>query len=132
MIYLRNTLGIDISDLNSVELNYRRQGSVRNYLEYFRRFPRKYQKRQFLFGYQSIGGTEVEDIRDQTNFKKYNINNLFVDNDGYYCSSDRCNPCIATGIFYEEPYLEVDPDEKFENIFRRADEASKRAGYRVI
>ena len=71
-------------------------------------------------------------MTDKIIFKKYNVMNLFIDNDGYYCSSDKCNPCVATGIFYEEPYLEVDPDEKFLEVFRKTDEASKQAGYRVI
>jgi hypothetical protein len=33
-----------------------------------------------------------------------------------YCSSDRCDPCIVTGIFYEEPIL--DSAEAYEGMER--------------
>ena len=70
-----------------------------------------------LFGCQAIGGSENHDPRHEK-FFKHSVSQLFVDSDGIYCSSARCDPCIVTGVFYEEPQLENEESEReIERVF---------------
>jgi hypothetical protein len=84
-----------------------------------------------LFGYQAIGGTEIGNALDAFEVK-CNIKNLFLDNDGFYCSSNLCDPCIVSGICYNEPTLDYHEDEEFTKVFNHVKDCSKKAGYKVL
>jgi hypothetical protein len=56
-----------------------------------------------------------------------------VDSDGFYCSSERCDPCIVTGIFFEEPVLDTSETmQDLERVFGNLLEASQTCGYQVF
>jgi hypothetical protein len=86
-----------------------------------------------LFGHQAIGGSEVADPR-HAKFIQYGVTQLFVDSHGFYCSGDRCDPCIATGIFYEESYKEGldEYDFKLETLYQVALRTSRDLGFTVF
>ena len=114
-----------------MRLNYRNLNTKECYLEFFRKYPRKKSRRQYLFGFCSIGGTEITDVNDQY-FARNNVTHLFVDSDGFYCSSDCCDPCIATGIFYEEPVLDMDDKDVFQRVYEKLRECSEKSGYHTV
>ena len=109
-------------DPRSLRLNYK-LNDVRAYIQSFKAFTRKDSRHKYLFGFQSIGGTEFADVNDPL-FQKSNVNHLFIDADGYYNSSTHCDPCLASGIFYDEPAPDRDPEEKFLEVFSRILECS--------
>jgi hypothetical protein len=85
-----------------------------------------------LFGYQALGGSEVGDPRKK-HFFKQSVNQLFCDTDGIYSSSEKCDPCIVTGAFYEEPTLGRDKsDDELIKAFDLALSVSKELGYEVF
>lgn len=65
---------------------------------------------------------------------RHSVTQLFVDNDGIFCSSERCDPCIVSGIFYEEPVLEGrdDYEVRIEQTFQKLIKCSKLAGYNIL
>ena len=91
-----------------------------------KRFPRKHDRKIFLFGYQASCGSEVpiaegegahanmisvhEQNRPYTMFNTRNVRHLFLDGDGSYNSgplqSDEQKPCIVSGAFFNE----LDPE----------------------
>ncbi len=58
---------------------------------------------------------------------------LFCDTDGIYSSSERCQPCIVTGVFYEEHMLDRDEsDEEMLKAYIQVKKVGEDCGYRVI
>jgi hypothetical protein len=57
---------------------------------------------------------------------------LFVDSEGFYCSSENCNLCIASGIFYREPVMDIEDEEEFLKVANQVKKCSQMAGYRVL
>eukprot|EP00347_Sterkiella_histriomuscorum_P001942 403370075 len=117
-------------DCESLSHNYKNQ-EKQQYSEYFKNFNRKHSRQKYLFGYQSIGGTEITNQAD-AHFENINIKNVFVDNDGIYCSSTECDPCIVSGIFYEDPLVDIDNEDEFQRVFEKTFEISKKHNFNVI
>ncbi|CDW77848.1 UNKNOWN [Stylonychia lemnae] len=129
--YYRSVMDIkEQISIDQVQLNYRRR-EKQVYLDYFRNYPRKKSKIQYLFGYQSIGGLEEQSFEHPED-RIGGIIHLFVDSDEVYCSSDKCDPCITSGIFFEEPKVDFDEWEYFIQVFDRINEISKAIGYKVL
>jgi len=116
------------------------------------KFARKHDKKVFLFGYQAIGGSEApisEDashaddmrtlhVREQnkpdTKFNMQNVRRLFIDGDGSFNSGpvDDLNPCIVSGVFYNELDPEMNSVDELEALFKHVRDNSKKAGYSVL
>mmetsp|Transcript_49000 Transcript_49000/g.36081 ORF Transcript_49000/g.36081 Transcript_49000/m.36081 type:complete len:175 (+) Transcript_49000:1-525(+) len=105
--YLNRVVGLPESVINSLPSNYEDKAQCQKYFELF---PRKRSVNLHLFGYEAIGGSEIEDGRSKA-VKLNSIKHLFIKSQGYYCSSNECDPAIASGIFYVDPDYEVIDDE---------------------
>ena len=109
--YFQEVIGLNLSAEHSqlgpsrLRFKYNDLPTIQEYLRFHKETQRKYSKRQLLFGYQALGGCEITDSRDPK-FLKQCVTQLFVDSDGVYCSSERCDPCVVSGVFFEEPVLE--------------------------
>ena len=79
-----------------------------------------------------MGGSEIADPRHR-HFFKTSVNQLFCDTDGVYSSGDKCDPCILTAIFYDEPTLgRYESDQELMKAYEMALEVSQGAGYDIF
>lgn len=74
----------------------------------------------------------VEQNKIGSRFNQHNIRHLFVDSNGTYCSSTKIDPCIASGIFFNEFDIEQESTETMHDEFKRIREMSEKAGYSVL
>lgn len=119
---------MDSDKLDSIEFNYDKKEKI---VEIFKKIPRKYTKRLIAFGYQSIGGSEVLDLTDAYSTRN-NIRQLFIESDGWYCTSDKCDPCVASGILFYEPILITETEETFFEIYIKVKSCCEKAGYHTL
>jgi len=99
--------------------------------QYFQMFSRKRSVNLSLFGYQAIGGSEVLDGKS-VHAKQNSIKHLFIRSEGFYCSSNECGLCVASGAFYREPDYEVASLEEIIEMVQEAEKASLAAGYNIL
>ena len=111
---------------------------------YLHKYPRKHDHKIMLFGYQSIGGSAhnvsehgtVGDVKVQnkqdSRFNQFNVRHLFIDSPGYYNSSTKIDPCIATGAFFRELDHETEDLATLEEEFKTVRGVSEEAGYSVL
>jgi len=111
-----------------------------------RSFARKHDRKIFMFGYQAIGGAQNplvesgdqnidartvhvrEQNRPDTAFNMRNIRRLFIDSEGSYNSgplADEMQPCIVSGVFYNELDPEVNSIEELNDQFKHVRTASE-------
>lgn len=149
--YIEGLLGRRFEDLNTSK-NYDEREQAYSYMQ---QYARKHDHKIFLFGYQSIGGSErplseqqdqnydarTVHIREQnrpgTAFNTQNVRRLFIDGDGSYNSGplvvqDKQQPCIVSGVFYEELDPEVNSVEELNEKFKLVRTISEKTGYSVL
>ena len=138
--YISKVTGKKFEDLPSSK-NYEQSDNCFTYLH---KYPRKHDHKIMLFGYQSVGGSlhsisengSVGDVKVQnkqnSRFNQFNVRHLFVDSPGYYNSSAKIDPCIATGIFFQELDHETEDIGAMEAEFKAVRGISEEVGYSVL
>ena len=92
---------------------------------------RKNSKYRFMFGYQAIGSCEFPN-QGELQHPSVTVRNAFIDNSSMYCSSKKCDPCIISGIFYEDPVVGNDTLEEFQRVYEETKRATEHLGFAQI
>jgi len=65
-------------------------------------------------------------------FKNQNVRQLFVNSNGTYNTSDNCDPCIASGIFFQELEQDLNQDSDMIDLYQKTKNESENCGYQVL
>ena len=111
---------------------------------YLKRFARKHDRKLFLLGLRSIGGSEfsvkeegnpdnqVDVANPNSKFNKHNVRKLFIDGGGTY-NSHHANQIVAvTGAFFDEPDRDLAEIEELNQAFISLRKLSEKCGYSVL
>lgn len=109
---------------------------------YLKKFARKHDRKLFLIGLRSIGGSEFSvgdnpesllEVADPTSkFNKHNVRKLFIDGGGTYNSHHDNDIVAVTGAFVDEPDREQAEIEELNQTFIQLRNLSEKCSYSVL